>query len=106
MNYQNAVNKNDIYDINNFYIGQLLINLCDNQSTNDLLNKKFILKMQSNFDTVIKNGDDYYVITIFYKLNNDLICLHNFKNYKVNECNFLYSLRNFFLKLILKFQNK
>ena len=99
MNYQNAVNKNDIYDINNFYIGQLLINLCDNQSTNDLLNKKFILKMQSNFDTVIKNGDDYYVITIFYKLNNDLICLHNFKNYKVNECNFLYSLRMFFPKI-------
>ena len=99
MNYHNTVNKNDIYDINNFYIGQLLINLCDNQEINDLLNKKFILKMQSNFDTVIKNGDDYYVITIFYKLNNDLICLHNFKNYKVSDCSYLNSLKTFFPKV-------
>ena len=43
MNYHNTVNKNDIYDINNFYIGQLLINLCDNQEINDLLNKKYII---------------------------------------------------------------
>jgi len=100
------------YDINNFYIGELT--LISNNSTEENKNLKLLesgailLENKNIYDDKewSKKTKKLKVLTIFYYINDNYLCLHNNKIYTTNEINISNTLSSFLPKISFKIPNE
>jgi len=105
-------NKEKEYDINNFYIGELTLISNNSKEENTNLNLletgAILLENKTIYDAKewSKKPKQSKILTIFYYINDNYLCLHNNKTYQTNEIDLFNNLTSFLPQISFNIKNK